>query len=98
MPVTLRLLTKRVGSAGHNPVVRDPGRRRFLSAALGAAGGALVGGRAGPSLADGEPAVPASAASGDVSADSAVVWARATRPSRVLVEWSPSPSLADARR
>jgi alkaline phosphatase D len=71
-------------------------RRRFLSAALGAAGGALVGGRrAGASA---EPALPVCAASGDVSGDRAVVWARATSPSRVGVEWATVDSLAGARR
>ena len=71
-------------------------RRRFLAAALAAAGGTLW--RPRPSLAEGDPPVPACAASGDVSGDRAVVWARATRPSRAVVEWSPSPSLAGARR
>jgi alkaline phosphatase D len=71
-------------------------RRRFLAAALAAAGATVL--RPRGAVADGEPAVPASAASGDVTGGRAVVWARAERPSRVLVEWSPSPSLADARR
>ena len=77
---------------------RDPGRRRFLSAALAAAGGALVGGPVPALRADGEDALSVAAASGDVSADRAVVWARALRPSRVTVEWSTAESFAGARR
>jgi alkaline phosphatase D len=79
-------------------VGRDPGRRRFLSAALAAAGGALVGGRVPALRADGEDALAAAAASGDVSGDRAVVWTRALRPSRVTVEWSTVESFAGARR
>jgi alkaline phosphatase D len=71
-------------------------RRRFLAAALGAAGAAIV--RPRLSLADGDPPIPVSAGSGDVTADRAVVWARAARPSRATVEWSTVESFAGARR
>jgi alkaline phosphatase D len=42
--------------------------------------------------------VPAYAASGDVSADHAMVWARATEPSRVVIEYSTRPSFAQPTR
>jgi alkaline phosphatase D len=37
-------------------------------------------------------------ASGDVNGDSAVVWSRADRPARMIVEWDTTDSFRDARR
>ncbi|MDM4720328.1 alkaline phosphatase D family protein [Micromonospora sp. WMMA1363] len=81
--------------------------RAGLAAGVGAAGGALLSG-AGAS-ATGVPGAPAwrpagrpvlthGVQSGDVSAESAVVWTRADRPGRMLVEVSRRPDLRGARR
>src|SRR4051794_40835625 len=63
-------------------------RRRFLTTAASSAAITVAGGIAKPSIshvAD-RPAVTHGIQSGDVSIDSGVVWARADRPSRLLVE------------
>jgi alkaline phosphatase D len=63
-------------------------RRRFVSTAASSAALTLAGGIAKPSLsrvAD-RPRITHGTQSGDVSVDSGVVWARADRPSRMLVE------------
>lgn len=65
-------------------------RRRFLgAAAAGAAWPRLARAGAGPSA--------LAVASGDVTRDRAVVWARADRPGRLVVEWSADPRGADTR-
>lgn len=43
------------------------------------------------------PGIPCGVASGDVSADSGVVWSRTDRPGRMIVEWSTRASFQDAR-
>lgn len=76
-------------------------RRRFLRASA-ATGLAVV---AGPVLAtpafgvvrSGRPSVTHGVQSGDMTARSAVVWARADRPARMLVEVGTTPSFAGAR-
>lgn len=84
-------------------------RRMLLRAGLavgaGAAGGVLLGGAgvsAGPAAPGwrpaGRPVLTHGVQSGDVSAESAVVWTRADRPGRMLVEVSRRPDLRDARR
>ena len=63
-------------------------RRRFLTTAASSAAITAVGGIARPSIshvAD-RPMITHGVQSGDVSVDSGVVWARADRPSRMLVE------------
>jgi alkaline phosphatase D len=74
------------------------GRRVFLESVLAASAGAVVPRAVGASApsADGAPPIPACAASGDVSRDRAVVWARATEASRVVIEYSSRPSFAHA--
>src|SRR6202035_1495710 len=69
-------------------------RRRFIK--YGAAAASLV---AMPRLsrAADRPAVTHGVQSGDVSADGGVVWARADRPSQMLVEVSTAESFKDAR-
>ena len=74
-------------------------RRRLLatlgaSAALSAAGGVA---RPFISRAADRPVVTHGVQSGDVSVDSGVVWARADRPSRMLVEVSTTESFAAVR-
>lgn len=84
-------------------------RRMLLRAGLavgaGAAGGVLLGGAgvsAGPAAPGwrpaGRPVLTHGVQSGDVSAESAVVWTRADRPGRMLVEVSRRPDLRNARR
>lgn len=44
------------------------------------------------------PALPHGVMSGDATADSAVLWARADRPARMIVEYATTESFSDARR
>lgn len=70
-------------------------RRRFISTASAAA----LGGIAMPYLsrAAERPQIPQGVQSGDVSTDGGVVWARADRPSQMLVEVSTTESFANLR-
>src|SRR5882757_4960326 len=63
-------------------------RRRFLTTAASSAVIAAAGGIAKPALsrAADRPVITHGIQSGDVSVDSAVVWARADRPARMTVE------------
>ena len=67
-------------------------RRRLL-----AGGTALAVARPGISRAADRPRLSHGLQSGDVSGDAAVVWARADRPSRAVIEWATSESFADIR-
>src|SRR6202047_2086848 len=73
-------------------------RRRFLSSAAAAGGGALST-IAMPYLsrAADRPQVTHGVQSGDVGADGGVVWARADRPSQMLVEVATTESFGNAR-
>lgn len=83
------------------------GRRGFLiqSGVLAAAAACQVGGAprsawaqitaASPSD---RPLLPQGIAIGDVTADRAIVWARADRPGRLVVEWDTTDRFAHARR
>jgi alkaline phosphatase D len=75
-------------------------RRRFLSTAASSAGLTLLGGIAKPAIswAPDRPRITHGIQSGDVSVDSGVVWARADRPARMLVEIATSDSFKDVRR
>ncbi len=44
------------------------------------------------------PALPCGIASGDVTAESAVIWSRCDRPAQMIVEWDTSDSFRNARR
>jgi alkaline phosphatase D len=71
-------------------------RRAFLRS-LGAAGGAI----AGPAIVRAQgsrPEIPHGVSAGDVAGGRAIVWSRADRPARMVVEWSMTESFADARR
>ena len=77
-------------------------RRRFLSTGLKAAGGLSPVAppprtcvRHGAAAA--RPDIPYGAASGDVTRDRAIVWSRTDRPARMLVEWSTTESMQNAR-
>lgn len=72
-------------------------RRAFLRRSMAAAGGAF----GGPAIARAQgsrPAITHGVAAGDVAGGRAIVWSRADRPSRMVVEWSTTESFADARR
>src|ERR1700760_4501096 len=73
-------------------------RRQFLSSAAATGAGAL-GTIAMPYLsrAADRPVVTHGVQSGDVNADGGVVWARADRPSQMLVEVSTTESFSNAR-
>src|SRR5262245_35880077 len=82
-------------------------RRSFLTtSALGAAGLVLP---RGPVWAQGSapatvtpdsarPKMPSGVMTGDITADRAIVWSRADRPARLLVDYSMSESFRDVRR
>ena len=75
-------------------VTRLPTRRRFVTTSMAAAFAALDGiKRPYLSRAADRPAISHGLQSGDVSIHSGVVWARADRPARMLVEWSTTESL-----
>jgi alkaline phosphatase D len=74
-------------------------RRRFLTGGSAALTSGLAG-IAAPfiSRAQERPIITHGVQSGDVSIDSGVVWARADRPSRMLVEIATAESFTDIRR
>ena len=69
-------------------------RRRFITTAASAAAASVAGGIAKPYLsrAADRPLITHGIQSGDVSIDSGMVWARADRPARMLVEASTTES------
>ena len=75
-------------------------RRGFGSILLASAASSRVFGQ-GPAIIGSEkdrPKVTHGVASGDVGGGSAVVWSRADRPSRMVVEWATTDSFRDARK
>ncbi len=74
-------------------------RRELLraSAALAGAGALAPGALARPALsfAADRPLITHGLQSGDVSGNSGMIWARADRPSRMLVEWATTDSFRD---
>src|SRR6266540_1770646 len=74
-------------------------RRRFLTTAASSAAIAAVGGIAKPALsrAADRPVITHGVQSGDVSVDSGIVWARADRASRMLVEVATTDSFKNIR-
>jgi alkaline phosphatase D len=81
------------------PFSRNFSRRRFLTTAAATGAGALGGGFAMPYLsrAADRPQITHGVQSGDVGADGGVVWARADRPSQMMVEVATTESFKDAR-
>ena len=78
-------------------------RRRFLSTGLKAAGGLLacradLSAEAQSAKAEARPDIPFGTATGDVTRDRAIIWSRTDRPARMLVEWSTTESMQNARR
>src|SRR5215510_1071750 len=86
-------MTFRISRNSHG--LRAVSRRRFLSTAGACAAGIM----AMPYLsrAADRPVLTSGVQSGDVGADGGVVWARADRPSQMLVEVATSDSFANAR-
>ncbi|RKF24583.1 alkaline phosphatase D family protein [Micromonospora globbae] len=76
--------------------------RAGLVAGAGVVGGGLLGGGAAPAAPawrpSGRPVLTHGVQSGDATADSALVWTRADRPGRMLVEVSRRPDFRGARR
>ena len=74
-------------------------RRSVLSSACAAVAATVIDGVARPylSFAADRPRITHGLQSGDVSVDSGMVWARADRPARMLVEISTSDSFRDVR-
>jgi len=81
------------------PRIRLPTRRRFVTTSMAATALSAVGGIARPYLsrAADRPVISHGVQSGDVSSSSGVVWARAERPARMLVEWSTTESFKNAQ-
>src|SRR4051794_13157919 len=82
-------------------LVRIPvSRRRFLATAAASTAIATIGGIARPYLsrAADRPLITHGIQSGDVSSDSAVVWARADRPARMLAEIATTDSFKTIHR
>ena len=71
-------------------------RRQFNQFTLGSILSAGVA--PGLSFAKDRPELPTGVSSGDVSADGAVIWSRADRPSRLWVEVADSPDFKNVRR
>ncbi|MEV8470982.1 alkaline phosphatase D family protein [Ralstonia sp. UNC404CL21Col] len=76
-----------------------PTRRTLIKGLVSASGTALLGSRMAEVLAQGaapavvtserlRPQVPGGVMSGDITADSAIVWSRTDRPARMIVEYS----------
>jgi alkaline phosphatase D len=74
-------------------------RRRFMATSAAATTLAAIGSIARPfiSRANDRPLITHGLQSGDVSADSGVIWARADRPSRMLVEIDTTDSFTNIR-
>src|SRR5262245_48391997 len=72
-------------------------RRQFTTAVVGGAAG-FFGVKALAAPESVRPAMPCGVASGDVSADGAVVWSKTDRPARMVVEYATTDSFRDARK
>ena len=73
-------------------------RRALLRSGAIAGAGLVVAPSRAPAFVRQRPQLTHGIQSGDVSADSAIVWTRADRPSRMVVEFSRDPWFRDARR
>nr|WP_315855167.1 alkaline phosphatase D family protein [Chenggangzhangella methanolivorans] len=74
-----------------------PSRRLVLAGAASVAAASAFP-RPALSLAGRRPKLASGVQSGDVGADRAIVWSKADRPSRMVVEWSTTESFKDANR
>src|SRR6266511_440866 len=79
-------------------------RRAFTAEVLRASAAALAAPAiartafSAPAVAPNRPEITHGVASGDVSFDRAVIWSRASRESRMIVEWATTESFQNARR
>lgn len=74
-----------------------PSRRLVMAGAASVAGATLLA-RPALSLANRRPKLASGVQSGDVGADRAIVWSKADRSSRMIVEWSTTESFKDMNR
>jgi alkaline phosphatase D len=72
-------------------------RRSFVASSLAVAAGCSQRSPS-PAIVHDRPTIPFGVASGDVTANSGIVWSRCDRPGRMTVEWSTVESLKDAQR
>lgn len=81
------------------PLLRPISRRRFLATTAATGLTSAISALAAPSLsrAADRPQITHGVQSGDVTRDSAMVWARADRPSQLMVDVATTESFADAR-
>jgi alkaline phosphatase D len=88
-------MTFRISRSNPRHGLRGISRRRFLAAA----GTGAIGVMAMPYLsrAADRPTITSGVQSGDVGVDGGVVWARADRPSQMMVDFATTESFADAR-
>ena len=100
-PLTRRALLTGLGAGAG--LVAAAGTAQALGLPLGSLAGSSVGSSVGSSrgpaagLLPDRPSVTHGVASGDVSADGALIWARADRPARMIVETSADPSFSRTR-
>ncbi|RRQ14416.1 alkaline phosphatase D family protein [Corynebacterium bovis] len=96
-PLTRRALLTGLGAGAG--LVAAAGTAQALGLPLGSLAGSSVGSSRGPAagLLPDRPSVTHGVASGDVSADGALIWARADRPARMIVETSADPSFSRTR-
>src|SRR4051812_23627861 len=81
------------------PLTRRAFNRRVLSAGAGLLATRYVPRAPAAVTPDrARPGAPFGVASGDVAADSAIVWSRCDRPAPMVVEWSTDASFRDARQ
>ena len=80
------------------PIETTLSRRALLRSSALAGAGLLVAPHRAPAFMRERPQITHGIQSGDVSADSAIVWTRADRPSRMVVEFSSHPAFRDAAR
>jgi alkaline phosphatase D len=73
-------------------------RRQFLRAGAAASAALVAVPTRAPAFVRSRPQLTHGIQSGDVTADSAIVWARADRPSRMLVDIAPTPGFHHTRR
>src|SRR3974390_3506164 len=91
------LLTKKTGGTAMRIRANSISRRRLLTTGMAAGVFTAAGGLACPfvSRANDRPMLSHGLKSGDVAANSGIVWARADRPARMLVEWATTDSFKD---
>ena len=73
-------------------------RRAVLGGVVAAAASRRAWAQVQPADAASRPSLPSGVQVGDVAGDAAVVWSRADRTARLVVEWSTRESFAEARR